>query len=549
VASGPTGTILDVLDQERSGTVTFVAAEEESVEWSRLIDDALSVAAVLQARISPGAHVVALGETSRPFVSTLIGTWLAGATLTVLPHMGRGQTLEQFGARTRSLAAFVEPHLVVVDGEHAPIFESFPGPAVLSVDEPPLRALDGAPSRYDPPAVAPSDTAILQFTSGSTAAPKAVVIPHGHLCANVRAMGDAAGVTADDTLVSWLPLYHDMGLIGYLAQAMMLGAPLVLSSPRRFISNPRMWMQLLSQHRGTMTSAPNFAYALAARLLGKDRDDIDLGSLRLAFNGAEMIDPAAVTDFAEAAAPHGFDERAALCCYGLAEATLAVTFAAAGTGMAVDTVRRAALETGFAEPVSPDSPDARSFAVLGRTIPGLELRIVHPDDGRPLGEREVGEIEVRGNSVTPGYFGDPDATRRAFRDGWFRTGDLGYLVDGELVVSGRLKDLIIIGGHNINPEDIETTVESVEGVRRGNVVAFGIAPEHGDEQVVVMAETKADDTASLRSRVTDEVHRALGLSVAEVVIVDAGSLPKTPSGKRQRQLCRANYLEGRFQHS
>jgi fatty-acyl-CoA synthase len=270
---------------------------------------------------------------------------------------------------------------------------------------------------------------------------------------------------------------------------------------------------------------------------------LDLSSWRLALNGAEPVDPSAVEAFCAAAAPHGFDATAAFPVFGMAEATLAVTFPDIGLGMEVDTVDRAALEhERHAAPASGGTGEARRLAMLGRPLRNFELRVCDPESGRVLRDREVGELELRGPSVTPGYYRRDDATAVAFRDGWFRTGDLAYLVDGRLVVCGRFKDMIIVGGRNVFPEDIERAAGSVDGVRAGNVIAFGSDRRRGREQIVVVAETRADDdTAPVRDAVATRVSDAVGVPPVDVVLVRPGTLPKTSSGKLQRSLCRDRY--------
>jgi fatty-acyl-CoA synthase len=285
-------------------------------------------------------------------------------------------------------------------------------------------------------------------------------------------------------------------------------------------------------------------------------DGLDLSRLRLALNGAEPVDPSAVDAFCSAGARHGLDARAMFPAFGMAEATLAVTFPTPFTGLRLDTVDRRVLESDrYAAPVEADAPGARPLARLGSAVPGLSIRIVDADTGEAMGEREVGELEVRGTSVTTGYYRDPDATAMAFRSGtegpaaerWLRTGDLGYLLEGELVVCGRSKDMIIVGGRNVFPEDVERAAANVEGVRAGNVIAFGVEGRKGREGLVVVAETRAGDPSPVRDAVALRVRQAVGLPPEDVVLVAPGSLPKTSSGKLQRSLCRSHYLESVLQ--
>jgi len=527
-------------------TITFVGSAgangREQVEWARLHEDARGMAAALQARgVGPGSHVALLGPTTRPFVTAVQATWLAGAAVVVLPLPMRLASIEDFVAQTRRLIVHAQAQIVVIDAQLSEFLDPQPGdPPIVRLDE-----LRGAPSAYERPAEDPDALAILQFTSGSTADPKGVMVPHRCMTANLDAAVDAANFDHDvDKAVSWLPLYHDMGLIGLLGAPMLHGFDLVLASPQDFLAAPARWMEWMAEFGATVTAGPNFAYALAARALGR-LDRLDLSRWRLALNGAEPIDPCAVESFLAAGATHGLDARAAFCVFGMAEATLAVTFPTPGAGMQVDTVDQRVLETDrYAAPINPDDSDgmARRLARLGRPLDGLELRVCDPMTGQRMRDREVGEIELRGSSISPGYYGNNQASTDARRGDWFCTGDLGYLVDAELIVCGRLKDVIIVGGRNVFPEDVERAAESVEGVRAGNVIAFGTEGRRGREAVVVVAETKLDESAPVRDAVAARVTDAIGVPPEEVVLVRPGTLPKTSSGKPQRSLCRRRYL-------
>jgi fatty-acyl-CoA synthase len=303
-------------------------------------------------------------------------------------------------------------------------------------------------------------------------------------------------------------------------------------------------MEWMAEFGGTATAGPNFAYALAARALRR-LDRLDLSRWRIALNGAEPIDPDAVEAFLAAGARHGLAPGAAFCVFGMAEATLAVSFPTPGAGMQVDTIDQRVLETDrYAAPVDGGGADGnvRRLPRLGRPMRDMEMRVCDPATGQAMQDREVGEVELRGNSITPGYYGNPQATSDSRRGDWFRTGDLGYQVDGELIVCGRIKDVIIVGGRNVFPEDVERAAESVEGVRAGNVIAFGTEGRRGREAVVVVAETKQDESAPIRAAVAARVTDAVGVPPEDVVLVRPGTLPKTSSGKPQRSLCRNRYL-------
>lgn len=503
------------------------------------------MAAGLQSRgVEPGNHLALLGPTSRALVTAIQATWLAGAAAVVLPLPMRMASLEEFVAQTRSRIRNADAVAVLVDPELAALIEPLPG-------DPPMILLDGlaggpgrpGPQSLEDPVIDPGSLAILQFTSGSTADPKGVMLPHATIGANIDAIVGAAELDADsDVGVSWLPLYHDMGLIGLLTVPMTLGMDLVLASPQDFLSSPARWMEWMSAYSGTATAGPNFSYALAGRALAR-MSGIDLSRWRIGLNGAEPVDPAAVEAFVSAGAPHGLHPGSVFCAFGMAEATLAVTFPRPMSGMRTDTVIQQVIESDrYAAPCEPGQRGSRQMAVLGRPVPGLEIRIVDADTGDAMRDREVGELEIRGTSVTPGYYRRPEATEAASHDGWLRTGDLGYLVDGELVVCGRIKDVIIVGGRNVFPEDVERAAAQVDGVRAGNVIAFGVEGRKGRESIVVVAESRADDVHVVRRAVADRVRGAVGLS-SEVVLVSPGTLPKTSSGKLQRSLCRSRYLD------
>ncbi len=542
---------------EGAGTVTFVgtaagdAGPTDRVEWARLHDDACGIAAVLQARgVGPGVHVGVLGPTSRALVTTIQGVYLAGGTMVALPLPMRLGSIEEFVDQTRQRVAHADAALVVVDRDVAPLLDPPPDRAgVVLLDDLAREGARAGAVSWSPPPDDPERLAIVQFTSGSTAAPKGVMLPDRCIGANLDAILAGAQITPADRAVSWLPLYHDMGLIGLLMAPMLHGFELVLGAPQDFLARPACWLEWISEFRGTITAGPNFSYALAARALRR-AGDLDLSTWRLALNGAETVDPNAVESFCAAAAPFGFDARAAYPVFGMAEATLAVTFPEVGAGLVVDAVDRHALEH-ERRAVTPaaDAPadTVRRLAMLGRPLEGFELRIVDPASGVALDERGVGELELRSPSVTPGYYRNLEATAASFDDDWLRTGDLAYLVDGQLVVCGRQKDVIIVGGRNVFPEDVERAAGAVDGVRAGNVIAFGSERRRGRESIVVVAETKTDELLKVHDLVVTRVCDAVGVPPVEVVLVRPGSLPKTSSGKLQRSLCRERYHDDQLE--
>lgn len=529
--------------------VTFISGDvHTTVTWSDVHSDATAMAAALQQRgVRPGDHVAILGPTSRALITAIQAVWLAGGTIVVLPLPMRMGSLDEFVSQTRRRVTDADSTVLLADPELAAFITPEPG------DPPLIRFDELVPTGpFAAPVPDPSSHAILQFTSGSTSDPKGVVLPHRAVCSNLDAIATAAELDVDtDVLVSWLPLYHDMGLVGLLSLAMTTGTTFVIGAPQDFLASPARWMEWMSDYGGTATAGPNFSYVLATRALrraAKEERQLDLSQLRVVLNGAEPIDPATVEDFVDAGAPFGIPPGCIFPAFGMAEVAIAGTFPPPGRGLVVDTVDRRVLETErYAAPATAGAEGARSFALLGRAVPGLEVRIVDPGDGRQLGEREVGELEIRGTSVCSGYYRRPELNEHLFHDEWLRTGDLGYLVGGELVLCGRIKDVIIVGGRNVFPEDVERACNDVEGVRAGNVIAFGIDTDRGKEGLVVVAESKADDLEPIRRSLSERIRSSVGLPARDVVLVAPGTLPKTSSGKLQRSLCRQQYLERQLQ--
>jgi len=535
---------------DSGGTIHLASGDAVvDVPWRQLHDQARAMAAALQARgIGPGDHVAILGPTTRPLVTAIQATWLAGATLVVLPLPMRLASIDEFVTQTRDRLRRADTALLLIDPELAAFVEPRPGdPPTVGLDELWRVASSTAADRHERPLDDLDALAILQFTSGSTSEPKGVMLPQRVLGANLDAIVEAGRLEADDVFVSWLPLYHDMGLVGMLTVPMTTGQGLVLGAPQDFLGSPARWMQWLSDHRGTVTAGPNFSWVLATRALRRMRD-LDLSPLRIALNGAEPVDPETVHAFIDAAAPFGMRPGAVFPAFGMAEVAIGGAFPEPLSGLRTDTVDRRVLESErYASPATATTPETRDFAILGRPLPGLEMRIVDPATGRVLRERDVGELEIRGTSVTPGYYRNPEATAAAFHAGWLRTGDLAYMLGGELVLCGRIKDVIILGGRNVFPEDVERAVAGVDGVRAGNVIAFAVEDAKGRERMVIVAETKSDDHDELRREVHLRAASAAGAPPHDIVLVSPGTLPKTSSGKLQRSLCRARYLDDALQ--
>lgn len=397
------------------------------------------------------------------------------------------------------------------------------------------------------PTIEPDDLAFLQYTSGSTSDPKGVMVTHGSLIANVNGIMGPNGLNmnpAVDKGCSWLPLYHDMGLIGFVISPIVWGVEVVFIPTMRFIRRPNTWMDTIHRHRATATFAPNFAYALITRRC-KDNDlsKWDLSCLKACGCGAEPIHPDTMREFTALFSEKcGMPENAILPAYGMAEATLAISLKDVDKPMRTIVVDAQSFEDeGVVKAPEGDDTVVLEHVCCGPAFPGHEVAAF--DGDTRLAEGVEGELCVRGPSVTPGYFENPEATASTFRDGWLRTGDLGYLVDGDIVITGRLKDLIIFNGRNIHPQSVEWVAAEIDGVRKGNVVAFS-RPGASSEELVLALETRAADKEQLVKLVKQAVQREMSLTISEVVCLEPGSLPKTSSGKLQRRKTRQQFMNG-----
>ena len=547
---------------ERNLTVTF----------GELYAASQRCAAELCRRGVPGGGRVALMlPTSRAFFVTYAGILLAGAIPVPIYPPFRADRIEEYASRQAAILNNAEVCLLLTF-RRAEAVARLLRPRVKSLTgvvdaEKLIEAADKAPAPS--PGALPlhlsgnrvrksSDIALLQYTSGSTGNPKGVTLTHANLLANMRAIGEAVRLSPDDVGISWLPLYHDMGLIGAWLTLLHYGVPLVVMSPLSFLTRPERWLQAFHKHRGTIAAAPNFAYELCVRKIAdKDIKGVDLSSWRAALNGAEPVNPETLERFAERFSSYGFRREAQLPVYGLAEASLAVTVPPLNRGPLVDRVDREAFTTrGRALPAAENDEAAISFVSSGAPVPRHEVLIVD-GEGNQVPDRTEGFLWFRGPSATSGYFRNPSATATLFPAGtaknpgefpWVISGDRAYRVDGEIYVTGRVKDIIIKGGRNLYPHEVEELAASAEGVRRGCVVAFGMADESsGTEKMVVVAETRERGKArlaSIASAVTELVLQGLGLPPDRVELIPPGSIPKTSSGKLRREETRQLYIAG-----
>jgi 1-acyl-sn-glycerol-3-phosphate acyltransferase len=584
VQAGPFAaqTLIDVLrfraaqDTERAHLLITEdgdgAVRDRTLTFGELYTAAQRVATELARRGVPaGGRVAMMLPTSRAFFVSYAGILLAGAIPVPIYPPFRADRIEEYAARqaailnnaevcmlltfrraeavahllkprVRSLASVVDAEKLIDAADKAPP----PAPGALPAH------LSGSRVRKA------ADIALLQYTSGSTGNPKGVVLTHANLLANMRAIGEAVQMGPGDVGVSWLPLYHDMGLIGAWLTLLLFGVPLAVMSPLTFLTRPERWLWAFHKHRGTISAAPNFAYELCVRKVAdKDIQGLDLSSWRAALNGAEPVNPETLERFAARFSKYGFRREAQLPVYGLAESALAVTVPPLNRGPLVDRVEREAFTThGTAVPAQTASSSVISFVSSGCALPDHELRIVD-EKGNEVPDRTEGFLWFRGPSATTGYFKNPVATEALFPAGraasenefaWVNSGDRAYRADGEIYVTGRVKDIIIKSGRNLYPHEVEELAARVDGLRKGCIVAFGLKDEaSGTEKLVVVAEVKERDPRrhpAIAAAVIDQVSQGLGLPPDRVELLPLGSIPKTSSGKLRREETKQLFING-----
>jgi fatty-acyl-CoA synthase len=519
------------------GMVTGEPHEPVRHTWGEVHEKARRVAGGLAAAgIGHGAAVGVLAGAPVEIAPTAQGLWMRGASLTMLHQPTPRTDLLLWAEDTATVINMIEAKAVIISDPFmaaAPVLEGL-GVQVLTVEQ--LLAAEP----IDPVETGEDDVALMQLTSGSTGSPKAVQITHRNFVSNAEAMFIGAKYDVDtDVMVSWLPLFHDMGMIGFLTVPMYFGAELVKVTPMDFLRDTLLWAKLIDKYKGTMTAAPNFAYSLFAKRLRKQAKpgQFDLSTLRFALSGAEPVEPADVEDLCEAGRPFGLRPEAILPAYGMAETTLAVSFSEVGAGLVVDEVD-ADLLAALRRAVPSTKGNTRRLASLGPLLEGLEARVID-EHGNLMPSRGVGIIELRGEPLTPGYITMGGFISAQDEQGWYDTGDLGYqLENGHVVVCGRVKDVIIMAGRNIYPTDIERAAGRVEGVRPGCAVAVRLDAGHSRETFAVAVESNAyQDPAEVRRiehQVAHEVVAEGDVRPRNVVVLGPGTIPKTPSGKLRR---------------
>jgi fatty-acyl-CoA synthase len=521
---------------------------EIKVSYSCAYQSASKLAAALSAHgLGKGDRLGIVLSAPQAFTTTFLACMMAGIVAVPLAPPSLHQDAHAYGAALVAALNVAQIRTVVAQSAVcAMLHDVLPGLGAqhrcIAFEQ--LETM--ASGELSPIVPALDDCCYIQFTSGSTGAPKGAVITYRNLCANLWAiMRHGLDIRDDDVSVSWLPLYHDMGLVGKFLAPLAFSVEMVYLPTLAFVKKPASWITALSRYRASISFAPNFAYLLAAKRPPENTGDLDLSCIRALGCGAEPINPEVIRRFVEAFAPYGLNPNALMPCYGMAEATLAVTFDSLCRPPTIIDVDRELAES--ARQVAPPGPGARALSLVscGKTLPGVEISI-RDDAGNLLSSNQIGEIWVKSPGVTSGYVNNVLDTAAAIRGGWLKTGDLGFLSENELFVTGRVKDSIIINGKNFSAMDFEWQVESLPEVRSGHVVAFSV-PTDATEGVVVVAETnRGADVQHLAERIRGVIYDALSQPVNDIVLVRHGTLPKTTSGKIRRAQTRRDYLDGRI---
>ncbi len=551
-------TLVEVLDWQAQAnpdrTYLYLYGSEDRVEAE------LSFAAVQQGARAVAGGLLALGlqpretvaimlPTSIAYIHTFFGILLAGGIPVPIYPPVRPSQLEEHLRRHVRLLANAQVVMLITLPAAALIAHLLQAQVAGLRQVVTPEALPQPGPGWNPLAVRPGDIAFLQYTSGSTGDPKGVILSHANLLANIRAMVERVQAGSADIFVSWLPLYHDMGLIGAFLATLYCGASLVLLSPLSFLARPTRWLWAIHRHRGTLSAAPNFAYELCLRSASeRGLEGLDLSSWRMALNGAEPVNTATLERFIHRFAAYGFRATAMAPVYGLAECSVGLALQPPDRGLVIDRIQRSVfLRTSQALPAAAATSDVLTLASCGQPLSGHRIRIVD-EQGRELPERREGRLEFQGPSCTSGYFRNPEATRQLFHDGWLDSGDRAYLVGNDVYITGRIKDLIIRGGRNFYPYELEDAVGRIAGIRQGGVAVFASATAAAaTERLVIVAETRhtaATERETLRQRIQGMAVELLGAPADDVALVPPHSVLKTSSGKIRRNAIRERYERG-----
>ena len=523
------------------------SGSEEVITYGQLFEKSKQVASSLQQKgLHPNETVAILLPTGMDFLAAFFGVLLIGCVpVPIYPPLHPDQ-IESYIKREAGILNNAEVRALItferVEKKLGEILKTFIPSLQFVATVSALCAIESGALT-----IQKNSAAMIQYTSGSTGNPKGVLLSHDNLLANIRAYGEAVGVKSTDVLISWLPLYHDMGLIGMWLGSLYYGIPLILMSPLAFLSRPEKWLWTIHYHRGTLSAAPNFAYELCVRKIEDEAlEGLDLSSLRLVFDGAEAVYPSTLARFYDKFSKYGLKKESIAPAYGLAECTVGLAIPRPGDVYRVDTVCQSTFENEQkAMPAKNDDKNTMSFVACGKVIPHHEMRIVD-QNRQPLLDRHIGQLQFRGPSAMQGYYRNEKATAAIYHEGWWDTGDYAYLSEGDLFITGRQKDLIIKGGRNFYPDTIEEAIKQLETATNGTVVAFGVTDTKlGTEKLIIVAETDNTDE-SQRSEAIASIMRqtatAVGIPVDEVVLVSPNSIPKTASGKVRRAECKQLYL-------
>ncbi|MGI9316971.1 MAG: AMP-binding protein [bacterium] len=496
--------------------------------------------------LEPGEFVGIMLPTGQEFFEAFFGTLLAGAVPVPMYPPVRLSQLEEHLRRQAGILRNSEAALLLVPGQGKALTSLLGGQIESLRGVSTVEDMRGNSEAFTPVSRSPDDLAMLQYTSGSTGDPKGVMLTHANLLANIRAMGDAIRATSNDVFVSWLPLYHDLGLIGAWFGSLYHAIPVVVMSPLRFIVRPESWLWAIHRNAATLSAAPNFAFELCAnKVLDNTIDGIDLSSLRMVANGAEPVSVETIQKFTERFKPYGFRPEAMTPVYGLAESSVGLAFSAVDEAPIVDLVNRDALQQKeIAIPSNNDDSHPIAFVSCGMPLRDHQVRIVDAL-GRELPERQQGKLEFKGPSATQGYYRDPERTKAILQNGWLDSGDLAYMADGNIFLTGRIKDIIIKEGHNIYPQEVEEAVGNLTSIRKGCVAAFASADTRtGSERLIVVAETRGTDHskyAEIEHSAAQKITDVLGMPADRIIITPPHTVPKTSSGKIRRSTTRELY--------
>lgn len=526
--------------------------EQDTLTYKQLWDGAVKVAAGLQQKgVQAGETIAIMLPSGKEYFFSFFAILLTGAIPVPIYPPARRSQLEDHLRRHSGILNNCRASVLVTVPEAKVIAQLLKSQVESLRDIVTVTDLTSQGENYTRPVIGPYEIAFLQYTSGSTGNPKGVVLTHANLLANIRSMGEAVEADSSDIFISWLPLYHDMGLIGAWLGSMYFAMTFIVMSPLTFLTRPQRWLWAIHHYRGTLSASPNFGYELVLkRFDDSDLGDLDLTSWRCAFNGAEPVSPDTINRFVTRFKPVGFRPETMMPVYGLAEASVGLAFSPLHHPPRIDCVQREFFtHTREAKEADEADSNALCFVTCGQAIPGHQVRIVD-SNGKELQERQEGILQFRGPSATTGYYRNPEATKKLFMDEWLDTGDLAYIAEGYIFVTGRSKDVIIRAGRNIYPQEVEEAVGNIEGVRKGCVVAFGtIEPRTGTERLVLIAETRQLDgkiKPDLQKNITAIANDLIGLPPDEVIIAPPHTVLKTSSGKVRRSACREIYEQGQL---